>query len=269
MTHRPSQSRLLDLLPLALLGLLASGVGWTVLRAPATSSSAPPPAAADPLLEAARAAESSQDAGAGAARVPSATDRAVRRRLLGSQSIGTYLPELLVAGDSALQRWPSYDGTPIRVWIHSPPGGRAPADWSPEHVGLARDAFRAWEQIGLPLRFRFVPDSVSADVRVTWVDQFEPDTRIGHTRRLHDSSGWIHEGTIAIAVRGTGGRVLALPVIRATALHEVGHLLGLGHTSDSTSVMAAETHDESTRLSPADRATAQLLYRVAPGSLKQ
>jgi predicted Zn-dependent protease len=63
------------------------------------------------------------------------------------------------------------------------------------------------------------------------------------------------------------GELLDTTSIRAIAMHEVGHLLGLDHTTDTTSIMAPKVRVRD--LSAADRATAQLLYRLPAGRLSE
>lgn len=188
---------------------------------------------------------------------------AVRRRLQEAASI-TYIGEMLRDGDSALARWPDRQRQPIRVWVQPRP---IVADWRPEYVDQARAAFERWELVGLPIRFAFLADSAAAEVHVTWIERFAADTRIGNTHRVHDQNWWIVDGDISIAMQTSTGRVLPPAVIRTTTLHEVGHLLGLGHTSDTTSVMAARSHGV-TELSGADLATVRLLYSLPPGSVR-
>lgn len=187
---------------------------------------------------------------------PSVAD--VRRRIELS-STSTYIGEVLAAHDSSLARWPDRQAEPLRIWIQ--PVARI-ANWSPTSIPLVRDAFLEWGESGIPLNFTFVLDSVSADVHVTWVDRFrEPIS--GKTLWTHDERWYILQATVMIAVHHQTGEPLDRAATRAIALHEVGHLLGLDHTTDSTSVMAPRVRVK--ELSGPDRATAQLLYSLPPG----
>src|SRR5256885_625457 len=68
------------------------------------------------------------------------------------------------------------------------------------------------------------------------------------------------------AVRRHQGEVLDEEAMRAMALHEIGHLLGLDHTQDATSIMAPKVRVRD--LSAADRATVRLLYSLPPGPVR-
>ena len=137
-------------------------------------------------------------------------------------------------------------------------------DWAPTSVSLVRDAFIDWTDTGIPVNFSFVLDSSSADVRVTFIDHFDEPIS-GKTLWSHDDRWWILEASIVLAVHHRTGEVLDSSATRAIALHETGHLLGLDHTADSTSIMTPRVRV--TRLSPADRATVQLLYLLPPGRI--
>jgi predicted Zn-dependent protease len=52
----------------------------------------------------------------------------------------------------------------------------------------------------------------------------------------------------------------------ALALHEIGHALGLGHSSSRADAMYPIAM--SSELSERDRRTAQLLYDLPPGSIR-
>lgn len=215
------------------------------------------------------ATSTEDDAERSEARAPlrrsASTDRArmradVRTRLELSAA-GTYIGEVLAAHDSALARWPDRGGQPLRVWIQ--PVARV-QDWSPTSVSIVRDAFIEWSESGIPLTFSFVLDSASADVHVTWIDRFnEPIS--GKTLWSHDNRWSILEASIVLAVHHRTGELLDAAATRAIALHEVGHLIGLDHTTDTTSIMTPRVRVKT--LSPADRSTARLLYLLPPGPI--
>ncbi len=189
----------------------------------------------------------------------SAIGRADVRSRLELSAAGTYIDEVLAAHDSALARWPERGGQPLHVWIQ--PVARL-HDWSPVAVSIVRDAFIEWSESGIPLTFSFVLDSASADVHVSWIDRFnEPIS--GKTLWSHDNRWSILEASIVLAVHHRTGELLDTAATRAIALHEVGHLIGLDHTTDTTSIMTPRVRVKT--LSPIDRATARLLYLLPPG----
>ena len=183
------------------------------------------------------------------------------RHLLAMSSEGTYIGEILAERDSAITRWPDRRANPLRVWVQPTTSLR---DFSPDFVPLVRDAFTTWTETGVPLSFTFVLDSSTADVRVTWIDHFnEPIS--GKTLWSHDEKWWIVDASIVLALHHQTGQALDVSAVRAIALHEVGHLIGLDHTSDTTTIMAPRVRVK--ELSAADRATAQLLYELPPGPI--
>ena len=189
--------------------------------------------------------------------------RAARARLLKAiAERDTYLPAMLVESDSLVRRWPERVARPIRVYLPEPAiSGYTVA------MGLAvENAFARWERVGgIPVSFSVVRDSAAVDVQVRWVDAFQFE-RAGQADVVWDRQGWVVHGTLTLATHTFRGHPLSADAVQTVALHEIGHLLGLGHSDDPRDVMYASTevHDLTLR----DRQTAQLLYALPPGSLR-
>jgi predicted Zn-dependent protease len=193
------------------------------------------------------------------ARPGSDDDRAETRRRIRSAQAGTYINDLLADRDSSLSRWPDRHGVALTIWIQ--PTAKID-DFTTNFVARVRQAFLEWGSVNLPLRFAFVDDSSEADVHVTWIDRFKEPIS-GRTRWSRDDDWWITDANIVLAVHHNQGETLDEDSMRAMALHEIGHLLGLDHTRDSMSVMAPKVRVR--QLSDADRATVRLLYALPAG----
>lgn len=226
---------------------------------PAQPTTAPPVAPISPPTT------TSQGSAVTAGREPPYLDllaRSETRRRIRASGTTTYLGEMLAqSDDSMLRRWENRTTNPIRVWF-------APtyaANFKPEFLPAIRSAFGQWTGAGVPVRFDFNGDSSNAEVTVKWRIQFEIE-RTGQTDVTWDENGHIQSAVITLATFDPKGRPMEADDIRVVAMHEVGHLLGLDHSRDSTDIMfpTAKVRD----LSDRDVRTVMLLYQLTPGSLK-
>jgi xanthine/CO dehydrogenase XdhC/CoxF family maturation factor len=193
---------------------------------------------------------------------PVADDHEELRRRVHDSEAGTYIGEILLERDSSLARWPDRHGIPLTIWIQP---RSSVAGFASSYIASVRDAFREWDGLNLPVSFAFVDDSADADVHVNWIDRFDEQIS-GRTRWARDDDWAITDANIVLAVHHHQGDQLDTDAMRAMALHEIGHLLGLDHTTDSLSIMAPRVRVR--ELSDADRATVRLLYALPAGPLR-
>jgi hypothetical protein len=147
---------------------------------------------------------------------------------------------------------------PALVWIQ--PRSRIP-DWRRDDVREARRAFTAWSGVTPSIRFAVTSDSAAAEVQVWWVDRFDEPVS-GESRLMRDPLHGVTGATVRLAVHHRDGRELDADAMRALAMHEVGHLLGLGHSDDPASIMAPTVRVRA--LSPGDSARLRQLYGEVP-----
>jgi hypothetical protein len=192
---------------------------------------------------------------------PPRRDLAEIQRRLADGEQGTYIREILLQRSDNNARWPDRQFEPLRVWVQ--PHSEL-ADFQRDYPERVRQAFDRWTRAGVPVAFTFVVDSARSDIPVIWVDKFDMPIS-GRTRWVRDQHWWITGSSIELALHHQSGAPLEPDAISAIALHEVGHVLGLDHTMDERSIMAARVRVR--ELSPADEHTAQLIYSIPPGSV--
>ena len=188
--------------------------------------------------------------------------RSETRRRIRANAGSTYLNDMLLANsDSMLRRWDDRSTSPVRVWF-------APtytANFQPAFLDAIRSAFSSWTSAGVPVRFDFSADSTNAEVVFRWKPQFEIE-RTGQTDLTWDGQGRIQTAVVTLATFDPKGRALDVADVRVVAEHEIGHVLGLDHSPDSTDLMYATAKVR--ELSDRDVRTVLLLYQLTPGSIR-
>ena len=193
--------------------------------------------------------------------------RAESRRRIEWAGKAIYLDSAFATPDSVLRRWNEHPEVRVAVL--------AALD-NPALEAEARAALGEWRLVNLGFTLTEVADTNVADIVVHWIERFDIETapvagdgagRTGLTEVQSNSQGEVGHATVTLAMTDPRGRRLAPLEVRAVAMHELGHALGLPHSADPRDIMYPTVRRAT--LSDRDRATATLLYALPPGPLRE
>ena len=188
--------------------------------------------------------------------------RIAARALLARDAAQTYLDSMLASTDSLVRRWPDRGGRPYRIALLE---GGSP-DYGVRMADFVREGASQWEAADLGLWFSFTGDTTDADIVFQWRESFGNGNQAGVTDLRWSNSGRVVRAYVSLATRNAGDSLFTDDALLGAAVHELGHAMGLPHSTESTDVMFPVTRV--TVPSARDRATVRLLYALPPGSLR-
>lgn len=176
---------------------------------------------------------------------------------------GTYLSNVTAYGVTRFTE----SKMPLKVYIDN---GLNIKGYRPALSAVLKASFKQWQTRSNNLvRFSYVNSANQADIECHWTDDVSkldiPSER-GRTRYTDSEFGRVC-AEILILTQADGAVESDLEVHR-TALHEIGHALGMNGHSDSKSDVMFPTVEVKPVLSPRDIQTLKALYKLEPTKAK-
>ena len=163
--------------------------------------------------------------------------------------------------DSTIRRWPDRRfARPLQVAVLR----RDVDGFRDDFAANVTWAIGRWNGV-LPVSLATGADSGAADVVITWAPQLDSG-KTGRTDLIWDQHGAIHHALVTLATHDAAGRPLDTARMSALALHELGHALGLGHSTRKEDALYPVA--TALELTDRDRRTARLLYELPTGSIR-
>lgn len=145
-------------------------------------------------------------------------------------------------------------------------------DKQKEYQQLTMKAFDVWsEAIHGKIKFKKVDKEYESDIKVFFLA--ESRTKLGKQYQEMIVSGCCGgvfsyikgKLCIAIGIRNYKNDKTAYDKVYHVILHEIGHIMCLGHSSNKNDVMSGTAHKYITKLSPNDIFVLRLIYKIGNG----
>ncbi len=130
---------------------------------------------------------------------------------------------------------------------------------------VVADAFSDWEQaLHGQVNFRYTTDPRLTDIAVHWRTGFDNEAILGMERPNTIAGTYLANADIEITL-SRQGKPLSREELKAVALHEIGHALGMnGHSPYPGDIMYPSVQAKVNRLSSRDVQTMRMIYNNKP-----
>lgn len=154
------------------------------------------------------------------------------------------------------------------IMVHIMSGENLPG-WQPENVETVKAAFLEWQHaLDNRVQFVFMPDLKNVDVRVFWRRNSFLNDQKQEVTGFNSKMTWgkyTAKNDIDLSLHNLKGQLESPAVLQTVALHEIGHMLGIGtHSDDPKDIMypSVETTSLQTpsHLTARDINTMKLIY---------
>lgn len=164
---------------------------------------------------------------------------------------------------NATTRWPV--GKNIKVWIEPP---NSQNGIQKKHVDMAWQAFLDWQEaLDSIITFQKVSSESQADITVRFVPELREGGRLiagDCYRSWSQNTKYLQTGKIRINVEQVHS--LFIPDEIGIYRHEVGHCIGLGHSTKEHHLMYYAVGEDNNKITPVEKNLARLLYSIQPNT---